>query len=419
MSDKKLKIIHIMTHPQAYEEFADKQKPAIIWDKSDGSWVGIRGYDWSDLLSIEVRKINSFYEHEIWQPDLKADKIYSHEIFPGVIHRLFPAYSKTRWHGIKKQQLICSALMTDYLKSDDCKSYIFHIGQSVTCPINKSILNQYKNSKFVFSFHGEISLPNINLLRLQKNIFAKLNYLSEHFHTKKLFKQVSNVTYQSTRNLRYLKSYFNGTLSKITMGIYFDKYQGYSKCQCREELNLPLDRKILLTVCRLYSLKQIDRIIEVLSTIENDFLYIIVGHGAGEYEDYLQKEASALLKHNKAMFTGYQTGDKLIKYFNSADLFIHVSKSEAGPVSIMEAMACGLPIFCTDTGNAAELLKANNAGLVVGTDKFEDWKEKLIQYFNGTPIKTMETEIVQNKYDWGNVAAGFLEIYKGISDVKY
>jgi len=56
MTKSPTKIIHIMNHPPAYEEYADKPRPAINWDTPNGSWVGIWGYDWSDQLASEILK---------------------------------------------------------------------------------------------------------------------------------------------------------------------------------------------------------------------------------------------------------------------------------------------------------------------------------------------------------------------------
>jgi len=414
MSDRRLKIIHIIYHPPAYEKYSNKQRPFINWNTTNGSWVGISGYEWADLLSIEVRKINSVFEHEIWQPDLRADHIYSKEIFPGVIHRLFPACERTKFIGIRKSRELGSQPMIQFLFSNNANDVIFHISQSTTSKINKDLLKYCTNIPCVFSFHGQIVLPIVSLLKVQKNFLAKFHYLLEHFLAKKLFKKISYLTYQSNRNLNYLKSYYKGQIKKITMGIHFDKYLGYDKIKCRKLLNLPINKKILLTVCRLNDLKQVDKVIDILTTIENDFLYIVVGYGTKKYEEYLHKKAGKLKAKHKIIFTGYKNGHDLIEYMNSSDLFIHTSKSEAGPVAIMEAMACGLPIFCTDTGNTAEVLKKNDAGIVVGINNYKEWREEIIRYLEGKFVATLNIDVVKEHYDWENVAERFSEIYKEV-----
>jgi hypothetical protein len=35
------KLIHIINHPPAYEEYEDKPRPAINRDTPNGNWVGI------------------------------------------------------------------------------------------------------------------------------------------------------------------------------------------------------------------------------------------------------------------------------------------------------------------------------------------------------------------------------------------
>jgi glycosyltransferase involved in cell wall biosynthesis len=408
------KVIHIMTHPPAYDEYSDKPRPQWSWETLNGSWVGIWGYDWADILSIEVTKINGELKHEIWQPDLRSDSIYSQEISPGVIHRLFPAQEKIVWIGLRKSIQVDSPAMIQYFNNENRDPLIFHIGQSVTSKINKNLLEIFTEAKFVFSFHGQITLPIVSLFKPQKNFLAKIHYLREHFIAKKLFKRVSFLTYQSNRNLTYLRYYYAGPMTKITMGIYFARYQGYDKIKCRIDLNLPLNKKILLTLCRLYDLKQVDKVIDILSTIDMEFLYLVVGHGTREYEGYLKRKAKKLIEKNKIIFTGYKTGPELMKYINSADLFIHFSKGEAGPVVSMEAMACGIPVFCTDTGNTAEVLKENNAGTIVGIKNYKDWKNKLVSYLKGKSVFALDTEVVKDHYDWKNIAVKFTDIYIGI-----
>jgi glycosyltransferase involved in cell wall biosynthesis len=391
-------------------------RPHWNWNTPDGSWVGIWGYDWSDLLAIEVRKVNTESEHEIWQPDLRADRIYSQEIFPGVTHKLFPAFKKTKWIGLRKSIECDSPAEIQFLHTENIADIIFHIGQSITSKINRDLLELFPKAFFVFSFHGQITLPLVSLLKVQKNLLAKIHYLKEHILSKKFFKRIFFLTYQSSTNLNYLKNYYRGPVAKITMGIHIDKYRGFDKIQCRGELNLPLNKKILLTVSRLYGLKQVDKIIEVLSDIEKDFLYIVVGHGTREYEEYLNRKAEKLKVHDKIIFAGYKTVPELVKYYNSADLFIHVSKGEAGPVVNMEAMACGLPVFCTDTGNTAEVLKENNAGIVVGINNYKEWEEELIDYLNGKPVRALDIDVVKEHYDWANIAVKFVEIYDKIKN---
>ena len=84
-----------MSHPPAYDSYIGYPKPEINWDTTNGSWVGIGGgkYDWGDQIGNDVLHENDEFEFEVWQPDLRADKVYQHKFDNGLIHKLFPAYN--------------------------------------------------------------------------------------------------------------------------------------------------------------------------------------------------------------------------------------------------------------------------------------------------------------------------------------
>lgn len=402
------KIIHVINHPPAYEEYSNKPRPKINWDTSDGKWVGIWGYDWADQIANECLRINNNFEHEVWQPDLRADKIYSYTFENGLTHRLFPA----RYNYTNE---IISPLMQTFIDPEKIdQKIIFHISYPHFFGLNKNLLNKYKDQKFVLTFHGEIILPINYLFRIQKNPFKKIFYLKQHYTAKKYFQLLHHITYVNDKNLKTLKKYYKGKLTKITMGIDTNKFKIIDKKECRNKLNLSNNRNVLLTVSRFVDIKQIDKLIEILSEIDKNFILLIVGHGTRKYETYLKNKARVLLKKNKIRFEGYKPNEQLVEYYNAADLFIHVSKSEAGPVCIMEAMACGLPIFCTDVGNTAEFLKENNAGIIVGIKDYKDWKKKIEEFLNGKKPKIVDINLVKDRYDWGNIAQKFLKIYEEI-----
>jgi glycosyltransferase involved in cell wall biosynthesis len=70
-----------------------------------------------------------------------------------------------------------------------------------------------------------------------------------------------------------------------------------------------------------------------------------------------------------ARFAGYSTQNDLFAFYadRPVDVFANVSESEGTAVSIMEAIACGIPILATAVGGNTEIVTRDN-GVLVGPE---------------------------------------------------
>ena len=109
----------------------------------------------------------------------------------------------------------------------------------------------------------------------------------------------------------------------------------------RENLKLPLKKIILLSVGHLIKRKGFEEIFFVLSHLQLDFLYVVIGNTNKNYEsDALIKKGKQLLQ-DKIYFTGIV--NNIEEYYRAADIFIHNALQEGTPNVLLEAMASGLP----------------------------------------------------------------------------
>ena len=81
----------------------------------------------------------------------------------------------------------------------------------------------------------------------------------------------------------------------------------------------------------------------------------------------LQRRADEMLPANAVAFLpGYSDQKALLDFYlkNSLDVFVNVSESEGTPVSIMEAISCGLPVIATAVGGNQEIVTMDNGTLL-------------------------------------------------------
>jgi len=410
----KPKIISVSTLPQNYELFTQGPRASVVWDIPSGSWVGIWSFDLLNLLPNEILKLTDEFTFEVWHPDLRADKIYSHTFQNGLTCKLFPAARKKKLHGLKFLRQIYSPCLYRELEKEVASNNVIVQANTSLLGFNKFIFKKI-SAPIIFTYHSEISLPSIDISRPTRNLLSKINIMLENLWLKKNINKISALTYQNDAYLDKLKAIYQGHLYKVTMGCDFSFWRKLDKSECRKSLNLPAEKLIFISASRIAEVKQLDRLIEVLMNMDSkyDFLYIIAGTGLEYYLKYFMQKAQPLVKKGKILFAGYRREESLLRYLNAADLFISTSSSEGGPVSIMEAFACELPVFSTKTGNTAELMEEHNAGCLVGTKNYKEWEEKLSQILETRQLpKILDRNIAKEHYDWPIIADKFINIYR-------
>ena len=139
------------------------------------------------------------------------------------------------------------------------------------------------------------------------------------------------------------------------------------KNKLREELNLPKNKKIIISVGRFVSVKAFEVLIESSKDIKTDHLIVLAGDGPekGKYLEIIKKH-----KIKDVLMVGYMDRDLLSKYYKASDLFALPTRSDTWGLVIIEAMAKALPIVTTTSCVAGvELIEEDlNGRLVVKDD---------------------------------------------------
>lgn len=108
-------------------------------------------------------------------------------------------------------------------------------------------------------------------------------------------------------------------------------------------------------------------IIEALPYIKNCW-YVLCGRGP-LMNDY-RKLAESLGVSNRFIMPGYRSD--VANFYNIADVFVFPSYREGLPVSVMEAMAFGLPVICTKIRGNSDLITEGKGGFFFHADnRFE------------------------------------------------
>jgi glycosyltransferase involved in cell wall biosynthesis len=97
-------------------------------------------------------------------------------------------------------------------------------------------------------------------------------------------------------------------------------------------------------------------IIEALKDLPENVVLHLYGNEEEEYRKLLEEK---IFKHNlksRIHFHGFVENKKLPEVFGNLDVFVLASFQEGMPVSILEALACGIPVLSSDSGGGAKYL---------------------------------------------------------------
>jgi glycosyltransferase involved in cell wall biosynthesis len=142
----------------------------------------------------------------------------------------------------------------------------------------------------------------------------------------------------------------------------------------RNEFRIPEDARILLTLSRISPEKGQHLLLDALYEWEQRPDYparpvwlFICGDAAfmqgQRYLDRLQRSAARLRK-TRVIFPGHVTGERKAAFFALADLFVFPSRFESYGLTLLEALASGLPAVCLDHHGARSVMRDDFGAIV-------------------------------------------------------
>ena len=159
-----------------------------------------------------------------------------------------------------------------------------------------------------------------------------------------------------------LIKYFNADPNKIVI-----TYNGVDKkFRCKEKseyeylyskYRIDRNKKILLYVGNKKPHKNIAKLIKAMSLLENKENYTLVLSGKG-FEGYneLENLSDKLGLNELIIHTGIVSDEELVDLYNLADLFVFPSLYEGFGIPLLESMACGTPVICSNSSSLPEVV---------------------------------------------------------------
>lgn len=150
--------------------------------------------------------------------------------------------------------------------------------------------------------------------------------------------------------------------------------------------------------------------VQVVAQLAQDFpgvQLVMMGpdKGDGSFEQ-MKGLASQLGVNDRLMCIGSVTKEEIPKLLDQGDIFLNTPRVDNTPVSVLEAMACGLCIVSTNVGGIPYLLEDKSDSLLVPTDDAAAMAQAVRRFLNEDGLADRLSRNARRKveqFDWSMI----------------
>jgi glycosyltransferase involved in cell wall biosynthesis len=139
-----------------------------------------------------------------------------------------------------------------------------------------------------------------------------------------------------------------------------------SRMRVRERLSAPRDAIVIGTIARLDPVKDLGTLIRATARIAAQLPVVVAVIGDGSERQRLEKLASDLGVGTQVRFLGHREDAR--DWLAGCDVYVNCSISEGVSLTILEAMAAGLPVVATRVGGTPEVVDDSCGWLIPARD---------------------------------------------------
>ena len=172
---------------------------------------------------------------------------------------------------------------------------------------------------------------------------------------------------------------------------------------------------VIGTLAGLRGVKNLPKLVRAAASVPNSRLVIV---GEGSERDAIRTEAARIGYADRLIMPGFIAGPH--RYIGHFDIFALSSDSEQFPISLVEAMAAGLPVVSTDVGDVVNIVSKENAPFVINVKDEVAFRSALVRMAGDANLRVALGVTNQAKakaqYDEAAMIAAYKVLYENAVD---
>lgn len=178
----------------------------------------------------------------------------------------------------------------------------------------------------------------------------------------------------------------------------------------------------LVSVANILPAKGYLDLLEALSRLRKErWIWHIVGDDAEDraFSALFRGTAGTLHLTSRIRFHGVLSPERLANLFLEMDLFVNASRHESYGMAVAEAVAVGLPVVSTRIGDAEDLVRHGQSGILVPVGDGNALQNALGKFIQNVHLRKefRRNNLTHSPESWENCFENFKKACKSIPDV--
>jgi glycosyltransferase involved in cell wall biosynthesis len=181
--------------------------------------------------------------------------------------------------------------------------------------------------------------------------------------------------------------------------------------------NLGIHTPLILAAGSLSPRKSYHTLIDAAALLK-DLPWTLMLCGDGPEREPLERLAATLEIGDRVRFAGAVSRDDIVRLFAAADVFVHTAAIEAAGNVILESLASGCPVICTDSGGPPEYVSDGETGYIVPVGGARPLATRLRLLLEDTGhrahMSAAARSVAKQRYSYARMTDDYLSAYGAV-----
>ncbi|MGM0530163.1 MAG: glycosyltransferase [Bacteroidota bacterium] len=314
--------------------------------------------------------------------------------------------------------------MIQFIKDNDLDYDLFH-GHYVDAGIVALDMAKAFNKPVFFTAHSLGAWKKDQMGGDPQEMEEKFNFEKRINEELRIFKSVNAHTLTSNvqkEKLNELYNYDAPNIEIIPPGVNIHTYHIPTEEELKKETDLP--DKYIFCLSRIDTNKGHDLLLYAFDKVrkEIDDVHLVIGGGSPNpkpREKSVFNKMKEIIKEkdmDRVHIIGYVPDEKLVQYYQRAELFVLPSIFEPFGMTSQEAMACGTPVVASKYGGIKQVITHDKNGILINPEDSEEFANGIIKLLKDDDYRGRlgreANKLIVDHYSWEAMATHHINLYK-------